>query len=265
MNDKGTSRAAARLNYVVEGKGPRVALVHGVGGVMHNWEGVVARLKDQFELVRFDLRGHGESEKRSGPYELRDFVEDHCALLDELGWTSAHVVGFSLGGIIAQALAIERPERVGKVALISAIAGRTEAERAKAQERASALAQGGASTHLDWAVDRWFTREFQRAHPEIVEERKRQARSQDPACYAAAFRVLADYDLADDLYKMKQETLVMTGEYDEGSTPRMAQLMAERIAGARLEILPGLKHSVLLEAPELIASRLAAFLTQGAP
>ena len=153
--------------------------------------------------MRYDLRGHGESGKRPAPYELRDFVDDHVALLDGLGWVSAHLVGFSQGGIIAQAVAIERPQRLGKAVLIRAIAGRTEAERAKAHERASALAQGGASTHLDWAVDRSFTRQFQQAHPEVVEERKRQARSQDPVCYAAAFRVLADYELADELHKIR--------------------------------------------------------------
>lgn len=233
-NEAADSRAAARLNYVVEGKGPRVALVHGVGGVMQNWNGVVERLRDRFELLRYDLRGHGGSEKRGGRYTLSDFVDDHIALLDKLGWHSAHVVGFSLGGIIAQSIAIERPARVGKLVLISAIAGRTEAERAKAQHRANALASGGAGTHLDWAVDRWFTRDFQAAHPEVVEERKRQARTQDPTCYAAAFRVLADYDLADELHRIEKETLVMTGELDEGSTPRMARLMAERISVTRL-------------------------------
>jgi (E)-2-((N-methylformamido)methylene)succinate hydrolase len=252
---------AARLNYAVDGKGPKVALVHGVGGVMQNWDGVVERLRDRFELLRYDLRGHGASEKRAGAYTLSDFVHDHVTLLDELGWDSAHLIGFSLGGIIAQSIAIEQPRRVGKLALISAIAGRTEAERAKAQERASALAKGGANTHLDWAVDRWFTREFQQSHAAVVEERKRQARAQDPACFAAAFRVLADYDLADELHRIAQPTLVMTGEHDEGSTPRMARLMAERIPAARLEILPGLKHSVLLEAPDLIASHLASFLS----
>ena len=74
--------------------------------------------------------------------------------------------------------------------------------------------------------------------------------------------MLADYDLADELHYITQPTFVMTGELDEGSTPRMASLMAERIAGAQLEILPGLKHSVLLEAPDLIASKLAAFLEE---
>ncbi|MGZ5127117.1 MAG: alpha/beta fold hydrolase, partial [Burkholderiales bacterium] len=120
------------------------------------------------------------------------------------------------------------------------------------------------TTHLDWAVDRWFTREFQLAHPEIVEERKRQARTQDPACYAAAFHVLANYDLADELHRIRRETLVMTGELDSGSTPRMARLMAERITGAELGLLPNLKHSVLLEAPELVASNIAAFLSKRA-
>ncbi|MGZ5095581.1 MAG: alpha/beta fold hydrolase [Burkholderiales bacterium] len=252
------------MNYIVEGSGPRVALVHGVGGVMQNWDGVVERLRDRFELLRYDLRGHGESEKCKGAYTLSDFVDDHVALLDQLGWQSAHVVGFSLGGIIAQSIAIEHAARVHKLVLVSAIAGRSEEERRKAKERAGALAQGGATTHLDWAVDRWFTREFQLAHPEIVEERKRQARTQDPACYAAAFHVLANYDLADELHRIRRETLVMTGELDSGSTPRMARLMAERITGAELGLLPNLKHSVLLEAPELVASNIAAFLSKRA-
>jgi pimeloyl-ACP methyl ester carboxylesterase len=255
------AQAACSLNFEVVGKGPRLALVHGVGGAMQNWDGVVDRLKSRFELLRYDLRGHGRSEKRAGPYTLSDFAADHIALLNELGWESAHVAGFSLGGIIAQALARDYPARIDKLVLISAIAGRTEDERAKAQARARALAEGGADTHLDAALDRWFTRGFQAAHPEVIEGRKRQAAAQDKTCYAAAYRVLANDDLADDLHRIRHETLVMTGELDAGSTPRMAALMAERIPNASLQLLPGLKHSVLLEAPELVASRIEVFLS----
>ena len=228
---------------------------------MQNWDGVVERLKSRYTLLRYDLRGHGRSEKRPGPYTLGDFVADHIALLDTLGWRSSHVVGFSLGGIIAQALAIDHPSRVDKLVLVSAIAGRTPEEAAKAQARARTLAEGGADTHLDAALDRWFTREFREAHPEVIEQRKRQAAQQDPGCYAAAYHVLANDDLADDLHRIGHDTLVMTGELDAGSTPRMAALMAERIPNASLHLLPGLKHSVLLEAPALVAARIADFLS----
>lgn len=261
MDNPQAARKHCALHYVIEGKGPRVVLVHGVGGVMQNWDGVVARLEDRFELLRYDLRGHGQSEKVQGPYTLADFTDDHVALLDRVGWTSAHVVGFSLGGIIAQALAIDHAARVEKLVLISAIAGRTQAEREQAQARARALASGGADTHVDAALDRWFTRAFQAAHPEVIEQRRRQAAAQDRECYAAAYRVLAHDDLADALHRIPHDTLVMTGELDAGSTPRMAELMARLIPRAQLQILPGLRHSVLLEAPELIASRIATFLS----
>ena len=248
-----------RLNYMIEGRGPRAVLIHGVGGTLHNWDGVVARLKDRFELLRYDLRGHGGSEKVPGDYTLADFVVDHTALLDKLGWSSAHTVGFSLGGLIAQAIALEAAARIGKLVLISAITGRTEEESARARERARALGAGGSEGHLDQAVDRWFTREFQQRHPEVIEQRKAQARLQDPGCYAAAYRVLAEYDLAGEINAIRHPTLIMTGEFDGGSTPRMARLMNERIAHSSLHLLPGMKHSVLLEAPDMVAAQLQKF------
>ncbi len=81
--------------------------------------------------------------------------------------------------------------------------------------------------------------------------------------YAAAYRVLATTDLIDELPRIQAPTLVATGEGDIGSNPRMARLMHERIPGSRLEILPGLRHSILVEAPEAVARLLAGFLTAG--
>jgi pimeloyl-ACP methyl ester carboxylesterase len=82
----------------------------------------------------------------------------------------------------------------------------------------------------------------------------------DPACYAAAYRVLADTDLVERLPEITVETLVMTGEHDQGSNPRMARLMHERIQGSILRILPVLRHSILVEAPETVAAVLGDFL-----
>ena len=86
----------------------------------------------------------------------------------------------------------------------------------------------------------------------------------DPVCYAAAYRVLATADMADRLGEIRRPTLVVTGEEDIGSNPRMARLMAERIAGARLEILPGLRHAILTEVPERVADLIEAFLASPA-
>ena len=102
--------------------------------------------------------------------------------------------------------------------------------------------------------------EFQKAHPERIAAMERQNLTNDPDWYVAAYRVLAQSDLAEELHHIKAKTLVTTGEFDIGSKPRMATLMHERIADSQLMVLPGLRHSLLAEAPEVVANLIRRFL-----
>lgn len=247
------------LNFRDEGTGPPVLLVHGVGASLQSWDGMIAVLGQGRRYVRFDLRGHGASARTSGPYALDDFVEDAIVFLDHLKIERVALVGFSLGGLIAQAIALAHAERLSGLALISTIAGRTPEEQARARARARTLAEKGANAHLAEAVERWFTNEFRATNPEVLEKRRLQSMANDPDCYAAAYRVLAENDLGERLREIAVPTLVLTGENDVGSPPRMARLMHERIAGSELKILPRLKHAVLLEAPGQIADCLDDF------
>ncbi len=248
------------FHYQVEGHGDAVTLVHGVGADLESWDRVVPRLAPHFRVMRYDQRGHGESAKLPGPYSLADLVGDLKSMLDACGLEKTHLVGFSLGGLVAQSFALAYPERLDRLVLISTIAGRSRDEQSKAQARARTLSQNGAAAHLSAATDRWFTDAFRLANPELLEWRRQKSLNNDPQCYAAAYRVLADNDLADDLHRILAPTLVMTGACDIGSTPRMATLMAERIPDARLQILPDLKHAVLLEAPDRIAEEIMGFV-----
>lgn len=248
------------MNYRIDGDGPPVTLIHGVGSYLESWDGVIAALGSGYRFLRYDLRGHGDSPKPPGPYTLDDFVDDLAELLDAQDIETTHLAGFSLGGLIAQAFALAHPGRLRSLTLISTVAGRTHAEKAAVQKRAATLAEQGAGRHLTEAVDRWFTEEFIASRPDVLEERRRRSLNNDPDCYAAAYRVLADYDLADRLPEIKTSTLVMTGENDVGSTPRMAKLIADRIPDCRLHIFPRLKHSVLLEAPDRVAAQMKPFL-----
>jgi pimeloyl-ACP methyl ester carboxylesterase len=165
----------------------------------------------------------------------------------------------------AQRLAIDAPARVDRLAILSAAAGRTEAERARVLERLALVRDGIPGEHFRRSIERWFSDDFRRANPELIERYAARNMENDPACYAAAYRVLATTDLADELHRIQAPTLIVTGEGDIGSTPRMARLMHERIAGSRLHVLPGLRHSILVEAPELVARLLAEFLAGGPP
>jgi len=250
------------IHYELEGSGPCLTLIHGVGSCLESWDGVIAALGPGYRFLRYDLRGHGQSARLPGPCRLDDFVDDLRRLLDHLEIARTHLAGFSLGGLIAQAFALAEPHRVEKLVLISTVAGRTANERERVRQRAQTLAEQGATAHLAEAVERWFTADFIARHPEVLEERRRRSLDNDPDCYAAAYRVLAESDLAARLPGIAVPTLVMTGEHDAGSTPRMARLIAERIPDCRLHILHGLKHSVLIEAPDRTGRVMTDFLAE---
>ena len=249
-----------RLRYRIEGDGPWLVLVHGVGSRLEAWDGVVAALGQRWRSLRYDLRGHGGSAKPKGPYQLADFVRDLEGLLDAQRVERCHLAGFSLGGLVAQGFALARPERVDRLVLLSTVAGRSAEERQRVQARLALVAGGIPGAHFERSVARWFTDEFQAAHPEIIAAHAAQNRENDPAAYAAAYRVLAESDLGDRLHEIKAPTLIATGENDLGSNPRMAHLMHARITGSRLEILSHLRHSILIEAPEAVAGLMASFL-----
>jgi len=117
-----TSRDGATINYEVEGRGRHVTLVHGVGSHLQAWDGVVAALRDEFTLLRYDLRGHAKSGKPPGPYALDDYVADLAALLDAQSVDRTTLVGFSFGGMIAPAFTVRYPNRVQALAIVSAVA-----------------------------------------------------------------------------------------------------------------------------------------------
>jgi pimeloyl-ACP methyl ester carboxylesterase len=248
------------LRCVVEGAGEPLVLIHGVGASLEVWDGVASRLRDRYRIVRYDQRGHGQSDKAPGPYTAEAFADDLVKLLDAVMIERAHVAGQSLGGLVAQSFALDHPQRLRKLALISTVAGRTEEERRRVQERLAMVGSGIAGDHFRTSLDRWFTDAFRAANPELLAAYAARNQANDPACYAAAYRVLAETDLAEHLPAITAETLVMTGEHDQGSNPRMARLMHERINGSILRILPVLRHSILVEAPGVVATVLADFL-----
>ncbi|HLJ20393.1 MAG TPA: alpha/beta fold hydrolase [Stellaceae bacterium] len=255
------SKGEIEINYLSEGSGPPVTLVHGVGANLGSWDAIAARLARRYRVIRMDLRGHGKS-SRIETCSLGDFLNDVTVVLDTLGVARTHLVGFSLGGMIAQAFVLAHPERVEKLALISALAGRTPEERANVQARARKVREEGIASVVAAAEERWFTYAFRQKHPDVVAKRLEELKANDHRSYSAAYTVFAEGDLGSRLHGIRQPTLIVTGEHDVGSNTRMARFMHEAIQGSTLNILPGLKHSVLLEAPEQIASLLEDFLSQ---
>ena len=254
------SRDGVAIHFASEGRGPHVTLLHGVGSHLQAWDDVVAALRNDFTLLRYDLRGHGRSGKPPAPYHLDDYVSDLAALLDAQSVDRTALVGFSFGGMIVSAFTVRHPERVRKLAIVSAVAGRTLEQRAAVVKRADELARGGALMTVGAAIERWFTPEFREGHPDTVERQIQRVLGNDPAGYAAAYRVFAESEVIDELARISCPTLVMTGEHDLNSSPGMARAMHERIRDSRLVILPRYRHSLLIEAGAEVVSELRAFL-----
>lgn len=247
------------IRYASSGDGEPVTLVHGVGSNLESWDAIAAILAEQYRVVRLDLRGHGGS-SRITACTLRDLVDDVSLVLDTLGIARTHLVGFSLGGMIAQEFVLQYPARVDRLALISAVAGRTEEERNAVMARARKVREEGIASVVTAAEARWFTDGFRARHPEIVQQRLDELKANDHRSYAAAYGVFAAGDVGDRIRAIRHKTLIVTGENDIGSNPRMARFMHEVIPGSTLEILPELRHSVLLEAPETISRLLLGHL-----
>lgn len=249
------------LNYCIEGRGPEpLVCIHGVGSYLEAWADVAQRLSHEFTILTFDLRGHGLSSKIKGRYDIDDFVSETLALADHVGFQTFHLAGFSLGGLIAQRLALTHLNRIRRLVLLSTVAGRTPDERQRVLARLAALQAGEPGSHYDASLSRWLTEDFQAHNPEKIDTLRQRNAMNDPDCYASAYRVLAETDFGGLLDQIRCPTLIATGEEDAGSNPRMAQYMHERIQGSRLRVLPGLRHSILIEAPDLVATMMMDFL-----
>ena len=256
------SATSVRTHARSDGEGSPIAMIHGIGASTDSWAGLVPLLSDRFACLSYDLRGHGLSEVVAGDYGLDAYVDDLAALLDARGIADTHLAGHSLGGVIAQAFALRYPERTRSAILVSTAACRTPEEREAILGLARTAAREGAAFIMERAIERWFTPGFQAAHPEAIARRKARVLETDPASFASAFRIYAESDLCGELHRIAAPTLILTGENDVGSNPRIARAMAARIPSAELEIFPDLRHAVLLEAPALVAERIAAFVTK---
>ena len=247
-------------NVQQSGQGEDLVLIHGLGGNLQSWDIVANILQTRFKVLRYDLRGHGKSDNPVGPWTLDDFVDDLESIIANNNISNPRLVGFSLGGLISKGYTIRHTDKVSQLAILSAVAGRTEQELKKVRQRVTNLENGDLDSNIELAMERWFSPEFRKEHPQKVAQRIDTLKSNDPMGYLNAYRVFGLSDLSDQLHNIKCPTLVMTGEFDPGSNVRMSTLMHQRIENSQLEILPNLRHSVLVEAPELIAQKLNAFL-----
>ncbi|WP_274423911.1 alpha/beta fold hydrolase [Chelativorans sp. YIM 93263] len=239
--------------------------VHGIGASHGAWDGVVEILKSDFRCITYDLRGHGEATVPEHEFGLDELVDDLERLRARLGLDRMHVAGHSLGGMIGPAYARKYPNRVTTLALLSTAAGRTESDSEKVQGVVARMEKEGIGNVLETLVDRWYTDEFARANPGVVEARLKQVMGTDPKVFLNVFHIYAETEMAPWLHEIATPSLVLTGEFDGGCNPRLNEFIHSQLQNSELVILKNLKHSILAEAPSKVASEINNFIAGQKP
>ena len=246
--------------YSVEGNGPPLILVHGIGAARDTWRFLMPHLKQHFTVANYDLRGHGASPCPGVPFGLEELVADLERLRERVGFETCHIAGHSLGGMIGPAYARAFPDRVLSLGILSTAAFRTEDDSQKVWAVVRAMEEKGVPNILETLIDRWYTDDFIAQHRDIVDRRLKQVVDTDPEVFLNVFRIYAGTEMSPWLHEVTAPSLVLTGENDGGCNPRLNQQIHDALPNSELVILPNYKHSILLEAGEIVAQNMISFV-----
>jgi 3-oxoadipate enol-lactonase len=235
---------------------PRLALVHSLALDRSIWDGVVTIIARETELLTYDCRGHGRSDRRATTFTTELFARDLGQLLHHVGWPSAAVGGCSMGGCVAMAFAGVCPERVTGLALIDTTAWYGPEAPTQFRARAEAARTGGMTGLIDFQVARWFSDAFVRSHPDVVTRITRTFVANDFDCYARSCALLGDADLRPYLPAFRMPLSIVVGEEDPATPPAMARELHAAIPQSTLVVIPGAKHLTPIECPDRISSAL---------
>ncbi|PXY33351.1 hypothetical protein BAY59_09655 [Prauserella coralliicola] len=231
--------------------GADIIFVNSLATTTSMWDGVVRSLPPGIATIRYDQR---DRDLPAGqPFTLDDLVDDMFAAMDVAEVETAHVVGVSLGGLVALRAAAVAPTRVHR---LTAICCAARFRRDVWVERGRLVRDGGFQSLVPGIIDRWFTPEFQQAHPDTVASFRAELESTDQAGYAAACDVLATADVNEDLAAIRAPTVVVSGEADTANPVADLENIARAVPGSRHVVLPGTAHLAPVEQPEAIAALL---------
>lgn len=259
------------LYYEIHGSGQPLLLIAGVGYGGWFWHKLVQELEADFQVIVFDNRGSGQSDQPAGPYTVPMLAADTAGLLDALELEGAAVLGHSLGGFIAQELIISRPELVSKLILASTNHGGMGVIPITAEALEVMTNREGDPVELvKRGIEIACAPGYAEKHPEVVKElmdyrfTKPVPGPQYQAQVAAGAGTAAytPDQVEDRMGSIQVPTLILFGEYDRVVPPGNGELMAEKIASAQVEILPGTGHIFPIEDPPAAADIIRKFLFQ---
>jgi 3-oxoadipate enol-lactonase len=250
-----------RLNVLDEGDGHPLVFLHGLGGCWRDWEPQLDHLRDRYRCVVIEHRGHGRSERTTGAYSTDLFAADAAAVCRLLGVDHAYVVGLSMGGMIAQKLALAEPDLVEALVLCDTGthmgARATEVLRDMAEHvRVRGFPDSRGVVDAETSVFSRWTVEHQ---PQVPRGNLRETESTDPDCWARAAHAILAHDTRDDVARIAAPCLLVWGEEDRGVPVKLGEALADALAGAPLVVLRDAGHLCNLDQPAAFEAAIEDF------
>jgi 3-oxoadipate enol-lactonase/4-carboxymuconolactone decarboxylase len=256
--------ADVRLHYQFDGdpRLPVLMLCNSLGTTLDMWEPQMPAFLAQFRVLRYDTRGHGQSEVTPGEYSIAQLGKDALALLDHLGIERMSFCGLSMGGMTGMWLGVNCPERIWRLVLCNT--GAKLGDPALWAARFEAVRSGGMAAITPSTLDRWFTARYQRLAPKDVDKVRAMLLATSPDGYIANGAAVRDMDQRADLAKIRVPTLVIAGTYDGSTPPELGREVAQAIDGARYVELDA-AHLSNWEQTGAFSAAVLSFVLDGGP
>ncbi len=249
------------LSYEVTGEGQPLLFIHGLGSSGRDWELQVAFFSSHYRVVTFDLRGHGQSDHPPGPYSIRLFAADTAGLIERLGIAPAHVVGLSLGGMVAFQLAVDRPDLLRSLVIVNSgpeFVVRSFKDLLGVVQRFLIVRLLGMRRMGEVLAERLFPKP---EHAPIREMFAARWAENDRRAYEAAMRAIVGWSVTEHLGEINIPTLVVASDQDY--TPvAVKEAYVARMPRAELVVIEDARHAVPVEHPEAFNLALQAFLSK---
>lgn len=266
MSARRVEGPAGGLHTLVEGRpegAPWIVLSHSLGADLTMWDAQMPLLGRHYRVLRYDTRGHGQSDAPQGPYTFDDLVADLVAVMDAHGVGRADVLGLSLGGMTGLGLAIHHPDRLDRLVCADARAEATDGTRANFAARIEKVRAGGMAAVVEGTVESWFTADWRAANPVELDRVRAMIAGTDVDGYAACIAALGGLDYARHLHRIGAEVLYLGGDKDMGAPPEVMAAMAAATPRGRHQVIANAAHVANINRPAEFDAALAGFLGLG--
>jgi len=248
------------MAYQIDGpdNGPPILMSNSLMSSLEMWDSNIASLTDRYRVIRYDTRGHGQSEVTQGPYSINLLAADLVALMDALNIHSAHLVGLSMGGMICQYIGANNPERVLSLSLCDTASEMPP--RSLWEERFTTAKEMGIPGLVDGTINRWFLADFIKSNPTQIDMVRKMILSTPVEGYLGCASAVRDMAQSTMLLKIKAPTMVLVGKQDPACTVEQATVLNRLIPHSSMIVIDQAAHLSNIEKPQEFNSALRGFL-----